>query len=148
MFIVFDLDDTLRSTAGSEHLVPANVTRTENWLPWQDYVNHHCKPIMPVVALYYQCITSMSTLILTSSQFGTAEWLTRSGINQPTAIVERPHDEHRSSFDFKREWVDENAHQIALWVDDHVKMCDYVESLGIPVVRVTPRLTGDNNGIH
>lgn len=147
MFIVFDLDDTLRSTAGSEHLVPANVTRTENWLLWQDYVNRYGRRIEPVVALYYQCVTT-PTLILTSSQCGTAEWLTSNGINQPTAIIERPRDEHRSSFDFKREWVDENVHQIALWVDDHVKMCDYVESLGIPVVRVSPRLTGDNNGIH
>jgi len=150
MFIVFDLDNTLRSTAGSEHLVPDDVTLAKNWLPWQEYISKHGKPIPQMVSLYESLCQSNDVLILTSGQFGTKEWLEFNRVSPCPTILERPRDENRSSFDFKRQWVDENAHQISLWVDDHVKMCDYVESLGIPVIRVTPRLTGNNNnnGIH
>lgn len=131
--IVFDLDGTLRNNASSEHLVPKDVTNNVNWHDWQHYVNNHSTPIESTVRLFNRVCSD--TVVLTSSQFGTASWLYRHGIF-PAEIIERHYDDHRTPFDYKLDFITRHCDQIVLWVDDDIKVLEYVESLGIPTVRV------------
>jgi FMN phosphatase YigB (HAD superfamily) len=132
--IVFDLDGTLRNTAGSEHLVPDDVTVAMNWIDWQHHVNENGTVIRHIAELYSSIDSTV--YIVTSSSFGTAEWLKRQCILEPDFIIERELHDNRSPFEYKKAFIDDNYHQIELWVDDSDSVCDYAESLGIPVVRV------------
>ena len=75
-------------------------------------------------------------VILTSSQFGTLEWLDKHNINIPDGIEERQPNNNLSITEYKKPFINKHKDDISLWVDDCIKTCDYVESLGIPVVRV------------
>lgn len=136
--IIFDLDDTLRTTKQSSHMIPADPSRTENWLAWQDHVVNHGRPIFPVHLLYKSCMYRglYSTVILTSSQFGTQQWLEMNELPLPGQIIERHPNDHSTPFEFKRRFIDENHGSITLWIDDHTEVCDYAESHGIKVIRV------------
>ncbi len=140
--IVFDLDRTLRDITGSEHLEPQGIHRgiNINWHDWQHYVNNHGTPIESTVRLFNR--VSPDITVLTSSQFGTASWLYRHGL-YPADIVERHYDDTRTPFDYKVDFIQRHVDQIVLWVDDDTEVLDYVESLGIPTVRVTCGLRRD-----
>lgn len=134
--IVFDLDRTLRDIRGSEHLEPQGKQRTENtnWHDWQHYVNNHGKPIASTVRLFHSLKGDVT--VLTSSQFGTTTWLYSHGLF-PADIIEREHDDHRTPFEYKNDFIDAHRDEITLWVDDDTEVLDYVESLGVLTVRVT-----------
>ena len=132
--MIFDLDGTLRNTSGSEHLVPDDITVAVNWIDWQHYVNEF-GTVIPKIAELYSSIDSV-VYIVTSSSFGTADWLNRNGILEPDYLIERDLEDNRSPFEYKKAFIDDNYHQIDLWVDDSTEVCDYAESLDIRVVRV------------
>lgn len=134
--IVFDLDRTLRDICGSEHLEPHGIHRTvnANWRDWQCYVNSQCVPSKSTVDLFLS--VSPGITVLTSSQFGTTDWLYSHGLF-PADIIEREHDDHRTPFEYKKDFIDAHRDEITLWVDDDTEVLDYVESLGILTVRVT-----------
>ena len=138
--IVFDLDSTLRNNGVDEQHTPfthgTDHTVNENWRHWQLFVNATGKPIRKTVRLYNQFVYS-DTVILTSSQFGTSDWLSKNGIELPDLIRERKSGDTKQGLDYKKPFIDKYRNDIILWVDDHTETCDYVESLGIPVVRVT-----------
>ncbi|CAM0102783.1 polynucleotide kinase [Vibrio phage 159E36-2a] len=133
--IIFNLDGTLRNTSGSEHLVPDDITVARNWIPWQHYTNEHGTVIRNIAELYSSIDSTV--YILTSSSFGTTDWLKRNGILEPDYLIERDLDDNRSPFEYTKAFIDDNYHQIELWVDDSTEVCDYAESLDIPVVRVS-----------
>lgn len=138
--IVFDLDQTLRDITGSAPYAPCGDHQfdNKNWTNWQNWVNANGTVIENIAELYTQFVVNQSdtVAIVTSSQFGTVEWLERHGLPLPDLIVERKADDHRHPHELKKHWIHNLAPTITLWIDDDVKMLDYVESLGIPVVRV------------
>ena len=135
--IIFDLDDTLRTTDQSSHMIPADPSRTENWLAWQDHVVNNGRRVERGVKVYSDvyCLP-VSLVILTSSQFGTQQWLEMNELPLPDQIIERHPNDHSTPFEFKKRFIDENHGSITLWIDDHTKVCDYAESRGITVIRV------------
>lgn len=140
-FVVFDLDNTLRKTTDDYEHTPyaknLDPKPVGNWKCWQEFANQHGKPIERTVDLYRCMILSgVRIIILTSSAFGTKEWLGKFDIPQPDLILERDVSNRRMSVDYKKPFIDKCKHNIELWVDDCVKTCDYVESLNIPVLRV------------
>ncbi len=138
--IVFDLDNTLRDVGDDKHVTPYTLKTDpcdpRNWVPWQEFANENGVPIQPIVDLYHELIDLDTTVIFTSSQFGTKDWLSRYNIRHPAEVLERQPGDGSSGVDYKRDFIDRNRHQIILWVDDHEETCQYVESLGIQVVRV------------
>lgn len=137
--IIFDLDDTLRTTKQSSHMIPADPSRTEHWLAWQEHVVNNGEMIFPNYCLYRACVnteTEDSVTILTSSQFGTQQWLEMNELPLPDQIIERHPNDHSTPFEFKKRFIDENHGNITLWIDDHTEVCDYAESHGITVIRV------------
>ncbi|UUW39243.1 hypothetical protein [Vibrio phage Artemius] len=134
--IIFDLDDTLRTTDQSSHLIPADPSRTENWLAWQDHVVNNGVGIEEGIRLYLMYKYGLVTIILTSSQFGTQQWLEMNELPLPDQIFERHPNDHSTPFEFKKRFIDENHGNITLWIDDHTEVCDYAESRGITVIRV------------
>jgi hypothetical protein len=150
--IVFDLDGCLRNNDGCEHTVPDDMSRAEHWLEWQRWVNENGKPIKPIVGLFESFSLACNDydenwhdlVILTNSQFGTRRWLNsvEVSVSSDLTIIEREHDDHRHPHDFKRDFIDSNRDDIELWVDDDPVILDYVEKLGIPVIRVGPRIRG------
>lgn len=143
--IVFDLDGTLRNNDGCEHTVPDDKSRAEHWLEWQRWVNENGKPIKPIVGLFNWAIIHGGVVkILTNSQFGTRQWLLDNTdyFYGACHIIEREFDDHRHPHQFKRNWIDANRDDIELWVDDDPVILDYVEKLGIPVIRVTDAIRG------
>lgn len=149
-FIVFDLDGTLRDTEGSEGFIPVDVTKTEYWISWQNWVNAFGVPNNFVVEGYKKNIKACASredrevLILTSSMFGTREWLFTNNLPQPDRVIERDTSDNRSPFYYKKHYIDSHKEVIQLWIDDDMEVCDYVESLGIEVRRVYPRNTEEN----
>lgn len=139
--IVFDLDSTLRNTKNDYPYTPfARKTDhliTTNWTDWQKYVNKNGKPVEKIVELYRSFYCDNLMAIVTSSQFGTVDWLNKHDIPVPDGVIERNSDDNRSPYDYKKEFIDKNREKITLWVDDDQKICDYAESLKIPVIRVT-----------
>lgn len=137
--IVFDLDNTLRDSSIADHLAPKGIdaTDTKNWKPWQVHVVNNGEPIESICNLYKSLVNSHNFIVIkTSSQFGTRTWLVNNDLPIPNVIDERDKDDHRTPRDMKVEWVTNQFHRITLWVDDDKEMCDYVERLGVPVVRV------------
>ena len=138
--IVFDLDNTLRNTEGDYPYTPFALATDPgdmtNWVTWQKFVNDNGIPIERIVKLYHAIHECDAIVILTSSQFGTLEWLNKHDIKIPDGIEERSIGNNLSITEYKKPFIDENKNDITLWVDDCIKTCDYVESLGIPVVRV------------
>lgn len=137
--IIFDLDNTLRNNDGSLPFVPEDKTKAINWVPWQDWVNENGVPIERMCLLYMQLRQYYPVAIVTSSSFGTKDWLRDQHL--PTCTIrERALDDDRDPFTYKRDFIDEHCNDITLWVDDSNRVCDYAESLGIPVIRVTSKL--------
>lgn len=135
--IIFDLDDTLRTTDQSSHMIPVDPSRTENWLAWQDHVVNNGQVIWKNFVMYQIYLTcSAPTTILTSSQFGTRQWLEMNELPLPDQIIERHPNDPSTPFEFKKRFIDENHGSITLWIDDHTEVCDYAESRGITVIRV------------
>ena len=139
--IIFDLDNTLRHTADDQPHTPfAHGTCHKdqtNWVQWQHFANENGQPIERMVQFYELMHTVTDTIyIVTSSQFGTAEWLDSFDITQPDVICERKPGDNHSGLAYKKNYIDMWVECITLWVDDCTETCDYVESLGIPVVRV------------
>lgn len=133
--IVFDLDDTLRDTRKSNFLAPKGKSSTSNysWFPWQVHVNQHGFPIEPIAQLFKSM--GSDVIVVTSSVFGSYEWLYRHGLF-PAYVVERDVDDHRTPYDLKVDFILRHLGEIDLWVDDNIEVLDFVESLGIPTVRV------------
>lgn len=135
--IIFDLDDTLRTTKQSHEYIPVDPSRTENWLAWQDHVVNNGTLMLHTEPVYHACIRSEHQVtILTSSQFGTRQWLEMNELPLPDQIIERHPNDHSTPFEFKKRFIDENHGSITLWIDDHTEVCDYAESRGITVIRV------------
>lgn len=139
--IIFDLDDTLRTTDQSHKYIPSDPSRTENWLAWQEHVVNNGVGIEEGIEQYLlsllYCVDRTETVtILTSSQFGTQQWLEMNELPLPDDIIERHPNDHSTPFEFKKQFIDENHGSITLWVDDNTEVCDYAESHGITVIRV------------
>lgn len=137
--IIFDLDDTLRTTKQSHEYIPADPSRTENWLAWQEHVVNNGQVVNPECLVKYMDYCDSCehrVIILTSSQFGTQQWLEMNELPLPDDIIERHPNDHSTPFEFKKRFIDENHGSITLWVDDNTEVCDYAESQGITVIRV------------
>lgn len=138
--IVFDLDSTLRDITGSAPYAPHGdaSTKTQNWINWQHWVNTNGTVIENIAELYTDFVINHGNpiAIVTSSQFGTKEWLECHGLPLPDIIIERQADDHRHTHELKKHWIQHKAPNITLWIDNDTDMLDYVESLGIPTVRV------------
>ncbi|AXH70998.1 hypothetical protein [Vibrio phage BONAISHI] len=134
---VFDLDQTLRDNTDSGHMVPEDMTRAENWIPWTKYVSERSPAIPRMITIYKALLNSgQRVIILTSSSMGTAKWLEINGIPEPDAIYERPLDCDLSPSAYKKQWIAENKEDIQLWVDDDPRVCEHVRSLDIDVLQV------------
>lgn len=131
---IFDLDRTLRNISGSEHLEPQNEQRTNNtaWHVWQEFVNQYGTVISEIKALFEAV---ENPIILTSSQFGTAEWCEKHGIKANNIIERAAHDE-APPLEYKLRFINANAHKIKLWVDDCPYVCNYTRDLGIKTIHV------------
>ncbi len=140
--IVFDLDGTLRITKNDEKFTPyakgTDPSDPANWLDWQEFANANGQPNGRFVRLYTDvCSTSATVYVVTSSQFGSLDWLNRYRLPTPYSIVERNSADWSSGLAYKKPFIDRRRNQITLWVDDHPATCDYVESFDIPTLRVT-----------
>jgi len=131
---VFDLDGTLRDVTKSNFLAPrGNASRiNKNWHNWQRDANEHGLPIEQGIALFN---SAYQPIILTSSQFGTADWCKKHSL-VPYGVIERQADDELSPFEYKKAFIDEFAQQINLWVDDNAQVCRYAMSQGIKVVKI------------
>lgn len=139
--IIFDLDNTLRNNDGSIIVVPEDKSIATNWIPWQHWVNEHGTPIDIPCKLFRELIENGHTVgIVTSSSFGTEEWLRAHHLPEPHFIIERALDDNRHPQKYKEDFIIDNLGTITLWVDDSGKVCDFAELNEIPVVRVNSRL--------
>ena len=134
--IIFDLDGTLRDSSCGDHLVPEDVTKAVNWIPWQSYVNVHGIPVKAVCDIYRENVKNEDVVILTSSQFGTADWLIEHGLPIPTDIVERDAYDNRSPLEYKSCSIDLLKDEITLWVDDDEQELKYARESGLNVLDV------------
>lgn len=138
--IVYDLDGTLRDTTPADEFVPEDPSKQENWHGWQIAVNGWGTPIADVVEQYKKdCAGDEHVRIVTSSAFGTQEWLRKHGLPQPTHIIERGEGDNRLPLNYKLDFVEKNLVCITKWVDDSAKVCDYLNEHypDIKVVKVT-----------
>lgn len=135
--IIFDLDKTLRTNDGGDIYIP-EVQLASNWVDWQYHVNKHGKPIEKTVKLFNELSSLNDIIILTSSQFGTLEWLEDNNINvyKNNTIIERQINDNRSCFQYKKDFIDIHKDEITLWIDDNDEVCDYVRSLNILVIQI------------
>ena len=131
---IFDLDGTLRSIKGSAHLAPRGMDKfiNENWVNWQNFVNKNGLPINKNIELFNK---TEKPIILTSSLFGTKEWCEKHNLN-PSLIIERDMKNELPSFQYKKNFIDDNVKKITLWVDDNKEVCDYASQQGLNVVFV------------
>lgn len=141
--VVFDLDNTLRNNEGSAHVIPMNLGLSmdvaANWAPWQHYVNE-MSPTIPYMADLYtsMCVDSKYEVwIITSSSFGTRDWLQKHGLPLPKYLHERAITDNASPREFKESVVEDLLPTITLWVDDCPKMCAYMRDKNIKVLQVT-----------
>jgi len=131
---IFDLDGTLRDVSKSNFLAPRGNAAciNKNWHNWQRYANEHGMPIEQGIALFN---STENPIILTSSQFGTADWCKKHGLD-PYGVIERQADDELTPFEYKKAFIDEFAQRISLWVDDNTRVCRYAMSQGIKVVQI------------
>lgn len=140
--IIFDLDNTLRHTKDDYPHTPFAKGKCPeqqcNWVQWQHFANDTGQPIQHMVKFYEMMrkLELETITIVTSSQFGTKEWMLAKGLTMPDSIIERQPNDNLSGVDYKKQYIKLWKDKITLWVDDHIETCDYVESLNIPVVRV------------
>lgn len=140
--VIFDLDNTLRNNKGSAHMIPCNLGLSmdiaANWAPWQAYVNENSKPIKYMCVLYESMVDDpeYKVMIVTSSSFGTTQWLSKFLLPQPQGLIERNIMNNQSPTDFKKDIID-GMMEIHLWVDDCPKMCKYAREKEIKVLQVT-----------
>lgn len=140
--VIFDLDNTLRNNEGSAHMIPANLGLSMNiaahWAPWQDYANENGTPIEYMCSLYESMVDDpqYKVMIVTSSSFGTTQWLAKHSLPQPQGLIERNILDNRSPSSFKRDIID-GMMSIHLWVDDCPTMCKYAREKEIKVLQVT-----------
>jgi len=142
-FVIFDLDNTLRDNKGSKHVIPTelglSMNVAANWAPWQHYVNEN-SPTIPYMASFYMlmCTTPNTEVwIITSSSFGTSEWLKKYGLPEPTFIHERSITDNRKPQEYKESVVAGMENTIDLWVDDCPRMCNKMRKEGVKVLQVT-----------
>ncbi|AZU99594.1 phosphatase [Vibrio virus vB_VspP_SBP1] len=140
--VIFDLDNTLRDNKGSSHMIPCNLGLSmniaANWAPWQAYVNENSKPIEYMCELYASMVSNPEYLvyIVTSSSFGTLDWLDKHHLPDPDGVVERAITNDSTPTDYKKNYIDINQN-IHLWVDDCPKICKYAREKEIKVLQVT-----------
>ncbi len=140
--IVFDLDGTLRNNDGSAPWVPSDVTKAINWIAWQGWVNYNGKAIRIIADLYCRLqrrayeTRNLEVWIVTSSQFGTAGWLTRKGLPQPNRIIERSKGDNSSPYELKQNFLDNHGQSVIAWIDDCEEVCNLAEQYGIKAHRV------------
>ena len=141
--VIFDLDNTLRDNKGSGHMIPSalglSMDVAANWAPWQVYVNENSQPISYMMRIYtLMCVDPETEVwIVTSSSFGTKEWITKHGYVQPDFINERSITDNEAPFEYKKGIVDGMERTIDLWVDDCPKMCSLMRKEGVKVLQVT-----------
>ena len=136
--IIFDLDSTLRNVACSQHIIPQDMTISENWVEWQKHVNENATPNLVDVQLYEHLHEHNETMIVTSSMFGTVEWLMNNGIELPSdGIVERDKYDNLSPEEYKKCWITRNRPIIDMWVDDNEVVCEFAREIGITTVQVS-----------
>jgi len=145
--IVYDLDDTLRDTSCAVDLIPEDKSKQENWVEWQECVNYQGSTITPVVHMYNADIRDTrrrndGVWIVTSSQFGTKEWLYNRGIRDPDVLVERKSADNRHPVQYKKDWLSKRACDVVKWVDDNQEVCDFIRETypHIEVVQVNKDL--------
>ena len=141
--VIFDLDNTLRDNKGSGHVIPTQLGLSmdvaANWAPWQHYVNENSPAISYMAELYKQMCAYDNTevWIITSSSFGTAEWLNKHGLPYPAYIQERSIIDNRTPQEYKTDVVSGMENTIYLWVDDCPTMCEKMRKQGVKVLQVT-----------
>lgn len=138
---IYDLDGTLRSEDQSHHMRPDDVSKARKWLPWQEHINALGVPITSNVKQYMQDVKTKRVVILTSSQFGTLQWLNEHRLPKPYAIIERQFFDNRPPIIMKHDYIGElysAGYTIVEWVDNCNEMCNGVSELynNIEVVRV------------
>lgn len=140
--VIFDLDNTLRDNQGSAHMIPCKLGLSmdvaANWAPWQAYVNENSPTIKYMCELYESMVDDpeYKVMIVTSSSFGTTQWLSKFLLPQPQVLIERNIMNNQSPTDFKKGIIDRMT-DIHLWVDDCAKMCAYAREKEIKVLQVT-----------
>lgn len=140
---VFDLDNTLRDNAGSGHMIPSELGLSmgiaAHWAPWQQYVLENSPAIDYMFDIYANFVDDMEfeVWVITSSTFGTKEWLNLRGFPEPDRIIERSILDNRSPTEYKESVVDNLEDRIYLWVDDCPKLCEKMRKRGVKVIQVT-----------
>lgn len=126
--IVYDLDNTLRDTSCGGPYIPKYKSKTENWICWQGCVNDYGKTLPTCNSYMVECTQDkiQDVYILTSSTFGTQDWLNANCLPMPDRIIEREMNDNRDPFTYKKEWIDKHNAYILKWVDDSQKVCDYI----------------------
>lgn len=142
--IVYDLDGTLRDTSCGDPYVPEDKSKPENWAEWQHEVNESGTRL-PMCCNYNKDVCDLKDVfIVTSSQFGTEDWLEANAMFQPDKIIERELGDCRHPVVYKKEWIDKYHADVVKWVDDSKEVCDYIRGCypHIEVVEVCqPELT-------
>ena len=121
--IVYDLDGTLRDTSCGDPYVPEDKSKPENWVEWQHYVNRYGTRLPEYKSYNKDICGCKDVFIVTSSQFGTKDWLVGNVMLLPDKIVERELDDCRHPVVYKKEWIDKHHADVVKWVDDNIEVC-------------------------
>lgn len=124
--IIYDLDGTLRTEEQSKHLHPKDPSKAVNWVEWQNHINANGALITENADMYECDLCGHTVLILTSSQYGTHDWLELQGVDFPDYLIERQFYDDREPLLYKTDTLHkliQHGHNIVKWVDNDERVC-------------------------
>lgn len=122
--VVFDLDNTLRDVSAFSFLEPDDKTKTANWKDWQTAVCMRAPALDNFAVKFYDlcCHSEKSvTYIVTSSSFGTFQWLNLNNLPHPDHIIERMESDNSTPLELKRNFFKRKKGMIDVYIDDSLE---------------------------
>lgn len=132
MHLIVGIDGTLFDNTQRQHLIPEDVSRTENWIAF----NNTClddEPMIDVINNIDRLMSIPDTKVtfLTSrgesARVNTAKQLRKYLNTMYTRLEMRPMDYHLPPVEFKKQWLENNYKgELALLFDDHPDIINMV----------------------
>lgn len=137
MLIAVDIDGTLFDCRARAHLIPADPTRSENWVPY-NAARHLDKPREAVIELV-QDLAPVNTVIAVTSVGAAAlravyDQLADAGLMDIDRLDMRPMDDHRTAFEYKMERYRELKPDII--IEDNPQIVACLRNEGFTVLQI------------
>lgn len=137
MKIIVDIDGTITDARHRAHLIPADVTRTENWVAY----NAASKDDLPretVINLVNDLKECNDIAFLTSrgeaARQVTRHWLRTNVSYFFDPLILRAMHDHSPSIEYKRRWFEYLKPDLI--IEDCPKICEMARGLGITVLQI------------